>query len=127
MNQADFEKLVSQTVNALPGEIRGLIENVEITVEETKGWLKEDGGKIVLGSYNGLPLKHRTCLYMPWLPSKISFYYFSFLTICKTDEEFKKQVHDTLAHEIGHHLGMNDKRLYAIVPQVVFPKVSGDL
>jgi predicted Zn-dependent protease with MMP-like domain len=100
-----FEEMVASALDGLPEELGRLMSNVAVTVEHRAG---PPG---LLGLYEGVPLTSRTTGYAGVLPDRITIYRQAICAICQTEQEVADQVRQTVIHEIGHHFGIDDKRL----------------
>ena len=116
MERARFEGLVAEALDGIPDEIGGRLDNVDVVVDDwpSQGQLLGSGideGEYLLGLYEGLPLTERDDYNMV-LPDKITLFQGAIQAICSNDEEIVREIRDTLIHEVGHHFGIDDDRLY---------------
>ena len=116
MNRADFDRAIQQALDELPPELRRHISNVAIVVEEqpdeeTLDLAGVDRPFELLGFYHGIPLTQRTHDYGLVLPDKISIYRRSILHACKTDNEVRACIRQTVRHELAHYFGWDDDQL----------------
>ncbi len=118
MENQEFERVVQEAFDALPEKFRETIENVHIVVEDLpdpaanrrRGFRP---GTLLLGLYEGIPLKHRGTSYgmYPSVPDKITLYRKNIEAVAGTDEEVRACIRDTLIHEIGHYFGMSEAEI----------------
>lgn len=102
-----FEALVRQALDELPDEIRDLMSNVAVTVED-----EPPPGENLLGLYQGIPWGERGPYYAGVLPDKITLYRRPLERVSGGDpERLRRQVKRTVLHEIAHHFGISDERL----------------
>ena len=107
MSEDDFERLVQESLDSLPPDIRGQLSNVEIVVEDEPA-----PGQPLLGLYQGVPLTRRTSSYAGALPDKITIYQGPLERLYGSDgEELVRQVKRVVLHEVAHHFGISDQRL----------------
>jgi predicted Zn-dependent protease with MMP-like domain len=112
-----FEKLVREAVEALPPELKDQLENVAILVEEEpppdalgeEGWPGED--QDLLGLYHGVSRKERGFWYGNALPDRIVIYRQPLEAISASLEELRKNVRETVFHEVGHYFGFDEQEL----------------
>jgi predicted Zn-dependent protease with MMP-like domain len=106
----DFQRVIQETLDSLPGELRDQISNLEILVEE-----EPPEGQPLLGLYQGVPLTRRGVNYTGALPDKITIYRGPLERIYGHDRSLliEKIRHVTL-HEVAHHFGISDERLVEI-------------
>jgi predicted Zn-dependent protease with MMP-like domain len=65
----DFQRLIQDTLDSLPPDLRERISNVEVVVED-----EPPTGQRLLGLYQGVPLTRRGSNYSGALPDKITIY-----------------------------------------------------
>jgi predicted Zn-dependent protease with MMP-like domain len=107
---AAFEHLVRDALDELPDDIRGLMTNVAVTVED-----EPPPGRNLLGLYEGVPWGKRGPYYSGALPDKITVYRLPLERIAGGDaERLRLAVRRTVFHEIAHHFGISDGRLLEI-------------
>jgi len=119
LNLAEFEKIVGEAIDELPGEIRRQIVNVAIVVEDwpdqaTLDMAEVDDRHDLLGFYNGVPLTERLHDYGLVPPDKISIYREPILRTCRNDAEVRTTIRRTIRHELAHYFGIDDDRLEEI-------------
>ncbi|HEY5693653.1 MAG TPA: metallopeptidase family protein [Gaiellaceae bacterium] len=107
---AAFEQLVDEALDDLPEDIRGLMTNVAVTVED-----EPPPGRNLLGLYEGIPWGRRGPYYAGALPDKITIYRLPLERIAAGDpERLRFAVRRTVFHEIARHFGISDQRLIEI-------------
>ncbi|MBM4124700.1 MAG: metallopeptidase family protein, partial [Nitrospira sp.] len=109
-----FEQLVREAVQGLPGQYRTLLDNVSVVVEaepsrEVLDDLELESEDDLLGLYSGTALDAES-FFNPGgqLPARILIYRGPILRLCLTPEEVIQEVQDTVVHELGHHVGLDD-------------------
>jgi predicted Zn-dependent protease with MMP-like domain len=107
IDRPEFEQLVADALDGLPPDIARAMDNVAVFVED-----ESSSGRRLLGLYEGVPLTSRTSSYLLAAPDRITIYRLPILSMCSTREQAKHQVRVTVVHEIGHHFGIDDKRLH---------------
>ena len=108
--EAAFEQLVSDALDELPDDIRSLMTNVAVTVED-----EPPPGERLLGLYQGIPWGKRGPYYAGALPDKITIYRGPLERMAAGDpERLRFAVRRTVFHEIAHHFGISDERLVEI-------------
>ena len=113
-----FRRLVLQALDALPPDIRAFLDNVDVVVQDwpAREQLRHMGSSSpydLLGLYEGVPQTERFD-YNLTLPDKITLFQRPLEALCDTREEVVHQVQVTVAHEVAHHLGIDDDRLEAL-------------
>lgn len=115
MTLKEFEALIAETLNSLPEQFAKALDNVEIVAEiwPTRQDLI-DGGVThgtLFGLYRGVPQTKRGT-YQAVLPDRIVIFAGPIVAMYGENlAEVKRQVRDTVLHEIGHHFGMNDEEI----------------
>ena len=106
----DFERVVLETLDSLPPELRDRISNVEVVVED-----EPPDGRPLLGLYQGVPLTRRGSGYSGALPDKITIYRGPLERLYGDDiDVLREQIRHVVLHEIAHHFGISDARLVEI-------------
>lgn len=116
MKKEKFEKLVEEALLDLPKEFKKLIENLVVIVEEEAPpeVYRQTGShpfSRILGTYHGVPFKHRGPYYGNIPPDVITIYQRPIEEICATEEEIKEQIQKTVLHEIWHYFGRTDEEI----------------
>lgn len=112
-----FEALVGQAVQRLPAPYRRLLDNIAVVVEEepSQEVLEEmelESKDDLLGLYTGVAKGGESFFDTAGqLPARVIIYRGPILRLCRTKEEVIQEVRDTVAHEIGHHFGLDDEEM----------------
>jgi predicted Zn-dependent protease with MMP-like domain len=111
LDEAAFEALVVEELDALPDEMVEGLDNL-IFVSEAR---PEDGSLDLLGMYEGVALTDRGQYGFGELPDRIILYREPLLAVAEGDlEELREQIHITLVHEIAHFYGIDDDELHRL-------------
>jgi predicted Zn-dependent protease with MMP-like domain len=112
-----FDRLVQEALRDLPARYAKLAEEVSVVVEEEPpaevlADLDLDSEDDLLGLYQGLPLSEES-FFQPGgqQPPRIAIYRGPILRLCRTAEEVKQEIRDTVVHELGHHVGLDDDEM----------------
>ncbi len=112
MSEEDFDRAVSDALEAIPPALTERLSNVAVFVEEEyepEPW--EDPGTELLGLYDGIPLTERA--EMPWqLPDRIVIFRGPLLRMCRDREELVEEITVTVVHEVAHFFGIDDATLH---------------
>lgn len=116
MEKEEFEKLITQAVEALPKSIQKRMNNVEIVLEEG-----DSPNNSLFGLYHGIPGTRRTPYYAGVLPDKITIWKGTIekfalrqaqgLSAGDEDIAIRKLVRRVVWHEIGHHFGFDEAKI----------------
>lgn len=116
MSDEEFEKLVSEGIDALPEKILKRMHNVAIVIEDepTAEDLAAEGmgpDETMFGLYQGVPLTERGSDYGA-LPDKITIFKKPILAAYSDPKEIKACIENTVWHEVAHHFGFDDPWIY---------------
>jgi predicted Zn-dependent protease with MMP-like domain len=94
----------------MPPEMRKLLRNVAVTVEDgpTDGSHWSEGP---LGLYQGIPVGERGSAYSMVMPDRISVYRRPLLAACHSQRELRQEVGLTVLHEVGHYFVLGDHEI----------------
>ncbi|MBI3926483.1 MAG: metallopeptidase family protein [Armatimonadetes bacterium] len=117
MSPKRFDRLVRQALSTLPEEFREYLHNVLITVEPEPRpeHLEEMQDDTLLGLYIGTPLTEQGLDELYHLPDRILLFQGPLEAMCRTDQELAEQVRITVVHEIGHHFGLSEEEIVAVL------------
>lgn len=111
----EFQVLINQALEELPGEHVKNIQNVAILYEDEptpeqryKLQLRHD--QTLLGLYEGVPLTQRQGM-TRLLPDKITLFKQPLQWHANTPAELKEQIKHTLWHEIAHYYGLDHTKI----------------
>ena len=111
IDPTEFERLVAEALDSLPDRFAELLDNVVVVVEEEpsasdRDVMEDEDGEL-LGLYRGTPMTRRS--YDSFrLPDQIAIFRGPILRECATRGEAVREIRDTVVHEIGHMLGLED-------------------
>lgn len=108
-----FEAEVAAALASLPAEIRGRLENVAVVVED---WPPADDPLVLdrgemMGVYRGIPVGERGVGYHLAVPDRIVIYRGPITIAARDRTELRREIRDTVVHEIGHYFGLGDDEL----------------
>lgn len=117
ISSAAFAELVRQAIADLPPPYAKLMESIAVVVEEEPPEdvlrdLELDEKDDLLGLYQGRSLMDDS-FFRPGgePPPRISIYRGPILRMCDSPEEVVQEVYDTVVHELGHHVGLDDDEM----------------
>jgi predicted Zn-dependent protease with MMP-like domain len=112
-----FAELVQQAIGDLPPPYAKLMESIAVVVEEEPPEdvlrdLELDEKDDLLGLYQGQSLAADS-FFRPGgePPPRISIYRGPILRLCESPEQIVQEVYDTVVHELGHHVGLDDDEM----------------
>ena len=100
MTRQEFERIVDQALDELPGDIADKLDNLVVVVED-----RHTSGD------EGMSLADRGIDYAGALPDRITIYMESHIEMGLDRVSTIEEIRRTVLHEIGHHLGIDDARL----------------
>ena len=115
MDRERFRELVAEALEDIPEPFLSRLENVEVVVEDEPppALLREMGldprRDSLFGLYQGTPLGERGDTPNLTLPDRIVIYYRPLLHAFPTPRALRRQVRDTVIHEIAHYFGLDDE------------------
>jgi predicted Zn-dependent protease with MMP-like domain len=119
MTRAQFQDVVAQALEELPPVFQDALHNVDIQVrwaptpnERRRARLRP--GSELFGIYIGIPLTKRTRGYQLVMPDVIIIYQRTHEKFCRTEDDMVEQARQTLLHEIGHYMGIDEDRLHEL-------------
>ena len=112
----NFQQLINQALEQLPGEHARNIKNVailyaEIPTFEQRRELALRHDQTLLGLYEGTPLTKRQGISTLY-PDRITLFKQPLLSRANTLEELKEDIRHTLWHEIGHYYGLDHAQIH---------------
>lgn len=115
MTRAEFKRIIRRALDELPPVFQDALQNLDIQVRwrPTARELRRAGVRHgdLFGVYMGVSLPNRTHGYSMVPPDVIIIYQHTHELYCRTEEQMVEQAKQTLLHEIGHYLGLDEKRL----------------
>ena len=117
MDGEAFRELVEEALESLDGEFQERLENVAVLVEDwpDRQTLQAVGARSpyhLLGFYRGVPLSQRGQGYGLVTPDTIIIYQGPIERRCRNRAEVREMVKHVVQHEIAHHFGIGDGRLW---------------
>lgn len=117
ISSEEFARLVQQAIADLPPPYAKLMDTIAVVVEEEPSpqvlrELEVESEDDLLGLYQGVSLPNDS-FFSPGgaQPAQISIYRGPILRQCDTPEEVVQEVYDTVVHELGHHVGLDDDEM----------------
>jgi len=111
--RAEFERLVTEALDAIPREFACYLENVAVVIEdEAPPELLRDLGldprrDRLYGLYQGVPLSARPHDFTG-LPDRITIFAGPLVRDCRTPGALRRQIQATVVHEIAHFFGLDE-------------------
>lgn len=108
LSRRDFDGAVEEVLFSLPEVFRRHLENVEIAVADIP--LDDESSHELLGIYRGQTIHSEG-----WdFPDQILLFQRNLENVSPDRETLLREIRDTVLHEVGHHLGLDDDELRAI-------------
>ena len=108
IDEARFEQLVGEALDALPSALGHMMENIVVVVEDAHPY--ED----LLGLYEGVPLTEREDYGGLAMPDRVTVYRLPICEMCNSEEELQTEIMVTVVHEVAHHFGIDDETLHQL-------------
>jgi predicted Zn-dependent protease with MMP-like domain len=112
-----FGSLVQQALAELPAPYDRLAQDVSVVVEEEPPPevlrdLEMDSADDLLGLYQGVSMADESFFQTGGQqPPRIAIYRGPILRSCETAEDVRREIRDTVVHELGHHVGLGDEEM----------------
>jgi predicted Zn-dependent protease with MMP-like domain len=111
----EFEAFVAEALESVPAPFRKYLENVVVGVEEEP--FEEDYEETdtpddheLFGIFRGVPFFERSAA-VSSLPAQIAIFRGPILRSFATRGEAVRAIRDTVVHEVGHMLGLDDDEM----------------
>jgi predicted Zn-dependent protease with MMP-like domain len=104
-----FEQVVNEVLESLPDPFRSRLSNLAIIVEDSPP-LEPHRGGLLLGLFSGVPMTLKS-VFSADPPNHIFLYQKNIEAVCSSEAQIRRQIRDTLLHEIGHYFGLNEEEL----------------
>jgi predicted Zn-dependent protease with MMP-like domain len=118
VSDEDFQRLINEALELLPGEHAQNIKNIAILYEDeptpdqrVELALRHD--QTLLGLYQGVPLPQRQGSDRIF-PDKITLFRKPLQWHANTEDELREEIKHTLWHEIAHYYGLDHKRIHEL-------------
>lgn len=116
INDAAFEKIVTQAIDNIPKKYAKHISNLAFVIEEEptpdqQKRLRLNKGQTLFGLYEGIPLTKRDSGYNMVLPDKITVFKHPIESSSNTLEELKANIRKTIWHEVAHYFGLDHDQI----------------
>ena len=102
-------------MSSVPAPFRKYLENVVVVVEEEPSLEDYEESDTpdedeIFGIFRGAPFFDRGSM-VTSLPAQIAIFRGPILRLCATRGEAVREIRDTVVHEIGHMLGLEDEEM----------------
>jgi predicted Zn-dependent protease with MMP-like domain len=113
ISRREFEALVEEALGGVPASFRRYLDNLVVVVEEEPS--DEDYDETdtpdeeeLFGIFRGAPFFERDRV-ITNLPAQIAIFRGPILRNCETRGEAVREIRETVVHELGHLLGLEDE------------------
>lgn len=119
LSRTEFEALVARALDELPEYFQQKMSNIEVLIQPwpSRRDLQETGtppGHTLMGLYRGIPITERTHYYNLVPPDTITLYQGPIEQAAGSREKIEEVVRHTVIHEVAHHFGISDDRLWEL-------------
>jgi predicted Zn-dependent protease with MMP-like domain len=102
----EFERLVGDAIDGIPEPFASALDEVAVVLEDHA----PPGMGSLYGLYTGVPLIEGV-VPSGMLPARIAIYMHPLVDHYRDADSLAEQVRITVLHELGHHLGFDERRL----------------
>lgn len=118
VSDEQFQELINQALESLPGDHAQSIKNVAILYEDVptpdqREQLQLRHDQSLLGLYEGIPLSQRQGM-TRLLPDKITLFRVPLQQQATTLAELREEIRHTLWHEIAHYYGLDHDKIHSL-------------
>jgi len=118
LSDEQFEKVVSEAIDAIPPLYQKHLQNVAFIVEQVPTHQQREllglaCNQTLFGLYEGVPLTARNGA-TKLLPDKITVFKRPLEQASRDLADLKKQVKHTIWHEVAHYYGLDHDRIHAL-------------
>jgi predicted Zn-dependent protease with MMP-like domain len=114
MNIEAFEAEVDAILASLPPWVNAKIDNLIVVVERRPTPAQDATRTSLLGLYEGVSLADRGVDYFAAAPDQITVFYEPHIALGLRPDDLRSEIRTTVLHELGHHLGIDDRRLHEL-------------
>lgn len=114
MRRRQFETVVDEALEDLPGWVVDAVDNLHVEVEDWPTREQDPDGEGILGIYEGMSLLERGVDYSGYLPDRIVVFMRPHLELGLPRSGLRDEIRKTVLHEVAHHLGIDDERLHQL-------------
>ena len=102
-----FAALAEEALTVIPEPFRLRMDNTMVVIDDLPEIeaVRDGEDPDILGIYDGATAIDRG------LPERIVLYQRNHEQVVSNDEQLRREVHETMRHEIGHHFGMSEEEL----------------
>lgn len=111
MNHSEFEAVIHDVIDSLPGWVHEGLHNIDVLVVDEPTAEHDPDGEGLLGLYVGVPLPERGVDYAGELPDVIYIFRQPHLDLGLPPDGLRDEIATTLIHEIAHYFGIDDDHL----------------
>lgn len=109
-----FDELIDEALDELPHWVTARMDNVVVVSAERPAASQRQrlrSNELLLGLYEGVPISRRGRGYHLTPPDRITLFRRNLLLVSQDEADLVRRIRRTVAHEVGHHFGMNEQEL----------------
>jgi predicted Zn-dependent protease with MMP-like domain len=113
----NFDQIVSEAIDNIPEKYQQKLTDVLFKVEDqpTQEQMKQLGLRrcdALFGLYEGVPLTRRNGAVHSIVPDVITIFKHPMIEIYPEKDTLKKQIYETVWHEVAHYFGLNHRMIH---------------
>lgn len=110
-----FDELVGEAIDLIPDELARHMDNVAVLTADVPTPAQRGAarpGRTLLGLYQGINLLRRSPVsYSAVMPDRITIFRRAHCRLARDEDDLRRRIAHTVAHEVAHHFGISDDRL----------------
>lgn len=115
MTPERFDELVGEAIDLIPDELARHMDNVAVLTADVPAPDQRRAGRghgTLLGLYQGINLLRRSPVsYGAVMPDRITIFRRAHCRLARDEDDLRRRIARTVAHEVAHHFGISDDRL----------------
>lgn len=115
VSEERFDEIVGEALDLVPDHLATRMENIAVLTADVPSAEQRSGRtsrRTLLGLYQGVNLTRRSPVsYTGTMPDRITIFRLAHCRLARDEDDLRRRVAHTVAHESAHHFGISDDRL----------------